>query len=192
LRTAVALTAVLLVVAGCQQQSQPRDAGPGPAATSASTVEPPSGRCDGSTKPVFVPDNSDNAIVKGGSQGNVNPSQEELVKLVRGNGIQSGIFDSMMPKGGVQQAVLCPNGEIFTNGEKVANTSTNLFTRNPEGAIAGKTRNNPGVTLYAHPVRDVITAPCPALVSVIKSGTKIVIVLGVCLTGIYPVDWNGV
>src|SRR5207248_9222572 len=115
---------------GCQPQSP--TTGDAPTATPGNTTAvAQAAGCDGNTKPVFVPDNSDNAIVKGGSQGNVKPSNQELAAYVRGYGIEPGIIDSMMPKGDLQPAVLCPSGEIFTNGEKVANTDTNLFTRNP-------------------------------------------------------------
>ena len=148
--------------------------------------------CDANTKASFIPDESEDAVVEGGSQGNLNPTNEEMASYVFNNGIGHGIIDSIMPVGDLKQAVLCPDGQIFSNGKKVADSRTNLFTRNPNGAIDGKTVRNPGAILYAHPVHDVLHAPCPATVAIVELDGKIVFVKGVCLSGMYPIDWNGV
>jgi hypothetical protein len=196
LAAVTAVVAIAMAVGGC-------GADPTPPTTTTTAGDAADGKatgakatCDANTKASFKADNSDSAIVKGGSQGNLNPSIDDMLALLYANGISAqdapaSILPIVDP---VRAGVLCPSGEFFVEGTKLGGTKTNIFTRSPENAIKTISCNVEGrtSTVYLHHVRDVLTEPAPILVSVVGSDNAPTYVSAVDLNNLAAIDWNKV
>jgi hypothetical protein len=132
--------------------------------------------CNGSAIPAYQPDSTPGSLLPGGAPGqDIWDKMEHSAPGISDSGLMTMLPPIGRPSAHVRAGVICPNGDVYIGGHKVA-AHIKLITLTKAG---GKlvpilsSVNDPTRLYYAHITGKVIRGPCPALIEYIPAPSQL-------------------